>query len=130
MPKIPREMIDAITDAITSGAKRFIEKFPSTTWAANTAPAIGALQPAAMPAAAPHATSRRNRYGGHFGIWPALEARVEESWMIKPSRPMDAPVLMLMSDDAALTKAVRRGRRPSPATTTSSKLLSPGLPIK
>ncbi len=33
----------ATTDENTSGANRFIEKFPSTIHAANTAPATGAL---------------------------------------------------------------------------------------
>ena len=43
MPKIPRETIAAVTDATTKGANRFMLKFPSTIWAANTAPAMGAL---------------------------------------------------------------------------------------
>ena len=33
----------AVTDAKTTGAKRFIEKLPKTIWAAKTAPARGAL---------------------------------------------------------------------------------------
>src|SRR6185436_6482044 len=63
----------ATTDDTTSGANRFIEKFPRTIWAANTAPATGALQPAATPAAAPHATSTRRRYGGQFASRPIFE---------------------------------------------------------
>jgi len=43
MPKKLRDTIAAMTDEKTSGAKRFIEKFPSTISDANTAPAIGAL---------------------------------------------------------------------------------------
>lgn len=43
IPKNVREVIVAITDAQTSGAKRFMEKFPSTISDAKTAPAIGAL---------------------------------------------------------------------------------------
>jgi hypothetical protein len=43
MPKNVRETTAAVTEATTSGAKRFIEKFPSTICAAKTAPLIGAL---------------------------------------------------------------------------------------
>ena len=42
-PKNPRETMAATTDATTSGANRFIEKFAKTICAANTAPATGAL---------------------------------------------------------------------------------------
>ena len=61
IPKKLRETIVATTDANTSGANRFIEKFPSTIVAAKTDPAIGALYAAAMPDAAPQPTSKRNR---------------------------------------------------------------------
>src|SRR5687767_6587418 len=120
-------MIAATTDETTNGANMVMEKLPSTICAAKTAPAIGALQPAARPAAAPHATNRRKRYGGHLAIWPILEATVEEIWMMRPSRPIEAPVLMLSSEDTALIIPLRRLSRPFPATTTSSKLVRPGL---
>src|SRR5213079_3074529 len=109
-------MTAATTDETTRGANIFMEKLPSTICAANTAPAIGALQPAASPAAAPHATNKRRRYGGHLATWPILEATVEEIWMSRPSRPMDAPVLMLSRDESALTTPLRKLKRPLPAT--------------
>jgi len=43
MPKKLRDTIVATTDENTSGANKFIEKFPNTNSAANTAPEIGAL---------------------------------------------------------------------------------------
>src|SRR5256885_13502027 len=43
MPKKLRDTIVATTEANTSGAKRLIEKFPTTIKAAKTAPEIGAL---------------------------------------------------------------------------------------
>jgi len=43
MPNQNRDTIVATTEAITKGAKRFIEKFPTNTKAAKRAPAIGAL---------------------------------------------------------------------------------------
>src|ERR1700676_1786265 len=78
IPKKLRETIVATTDEKTKGAKRFIEKLPSTISAANTAPDIGALYAAEIPEAAPHPTSRRKRYGGHLANWPHFEANVAE----------------------------------------------------
>ncbi len=46
-----------------------------------------------------------------------------ESWVMPPSRPMDAPVPMLTSEDMNFTIPLRRGNLPSPATTTSSRLV-------
>ena len=43
MPKKLRETMAATTEAKTRGAKRLIEKLPSTMRAAKTAPEIGAL---------------------------------------------------------------------------------------
>jgi hypothetical protein len=40
-----------------------------------------------------------------------------------PSRPMDPPDPIVMSEERNLTTALRKGNRPSPATTTSSRLL-------
>ena len=78
-----------------------------------------------MPDAAPQPTSSRNRYGGHFATWPSLDERVAASCVMPPSRPMDAPVAMLMMAEMVLTNSVRNGSRPSPATTTSSRLVEP-----
>ena len=43
MPKNMRDTIVATTEENTSGANRFIEKFPSTIHEAKTAPEMGAL---------------------------------------------------------------------------------------
>lgn len=45
-----------------------------------------------------------------------------------PSRPMDAPVARLTSDDHVLTNSVRNCNRPSPATTISNRLVEPWRP--
>ena len=84
MPKKLRDTIVATTEAKTSGAKRFIEKFPRTIHEANTAPEMGALYAAAMPDAAPHPTSNRNRYGGHLASCPHLDA--PEPWITGGNR--------------------------------------------
>src|SRR5215469_5538833 len=102
----------------------FIEKFPSTISAEKTAPAIGALYAAAMPDAAPHPTSIRNRYGGHLASCPIFDASVAESCTIPPSRPMDDPVAMLTIAEHDFTRSVRVGSRPSPATTASIRFVA------
>src|SRR5690606_5150567 len=129
IPKKLRDTIVAITEEKTSGANRFIEMLPSTINEANTAPAIGALYAAAIPDAAPQPTSNRNRYGGQCAHCPSFDASVAVIWVIPPSRPIDAPVPMLISDDAACTSPLRIGNRPSPATTTSSILAVPVRPM-
>src|SRR5437870_2093748 len=128
MPKKLRETMVAITEAKTNGANRLIEKFPSTISAAKTAPEIGALYAAAIPEAAPQPTNSRRRYGCHLAIWPHLEAKVADNCVIAPSRPMEAPVPILRREEKNFTSALRRGRRPSPATTTSRRLLGPWAP--
>src|SRR5436190_645634 len=130
IPKKLRETIVATTEAKTKGANRFMEKLPSTTSEANTAPAMGALYADAMPEAAPQPTNNRSRYGCHLKSWPHFEASVAAICVIAPSRPMDAPVPMLISEETAFTMAVRKGKRPSPATITSSRLLEPCCPTR
>src|SRR5882724_1074628 len=128
IPKKLRDTIDATTDEHTSGANKFIEKFPSTIIAANTAPAIGALYAAEIPAAAPHAVNSRNRYGCHRASWPHFDAYVAASCVIAPSRPIDPPLPMVTSEEPAFTSAVRNGSRPSLVATTSMMLLEPCFP--
>ena len=43
IPNQKRDTIVATTEDITSGANKFIEKLPTSTKAANKAPAMGAL---------------------------------------------------------------------------------------
>ena len=59
MPKKLRETIVATTDANTSGANRFIEKFPSTISAANTAPETHS--PCSMGKATPKSHTHSSR---------------------------------------------------------------------
>ena len=72
----------------------------------------------------------RRRYGGHFANCPNFEASVADNWVMPPSRPIEAPVAMLIRADAVLTDSVRNGSRPSPATTTSSRSLEPCGPTR
>src|SRR5258708_322461 len=128
MPKKLRDTIAATTDEKTSGANRFMEKLPSTIKDANTAPEMGALYAAEMPEAAPQATSRRNRYGCQCEICPHFDAKVAARFTMAPSLPSDPPLPMLSREETALTNPVRKGSRPSLATTTSRMLVEPCLP--
>src|SRR5438045_9397738 len=47
-----------------------------------------------------------------------------------PSRPIEPPEPMVIKDDKNLITALRNGSRPSPATTTSSRLLEPCGPTR
>ncbi len=60
-------------------------------------------------------------------VGPTSTPSVAASCVIAPSRPMDAPLPMLSSDEAAFTSDDRNGSRPSLATTTSRMLLEPLL---
>src|SRR6516164_6062810 len=76
-----------------------------------------------MPEAAPQPTSRRNRYGCHLAIWPHFEANVADSCVMPPSRPIEPPEPIVTRDERNLMMPLRNGRRPSPATTTSSRFV-------
>src|SRR6185437_549921 len=128
IPKNVRDTVAATTEAHTTGANKFIEKLPSTIKDAKTAPEMGALYAAAIPAAAPQPTSMRNRYGGHLASCPHFDASVAESCTMPPSRPIDPPLPIVTSDERNLMNPVRNGNRPSPATTTSRRLLVPWRP--
>src|SRR5262249_4583333 len=95
----------ASTEASTTGADKLIETPPSTSRAAKTARGTGALYAAAMAAAAPQATSRRNRYGCQRASCPHLDAVGAVKWVINPSRPIEPPVLMVSREEIALTRA-------------------------
>ncbi len=60
-PTSSRVVTAAATDAMTTALRWRIAKFPRITSMANNIPAIGALNDAPIPAAAPAATSPRMR---------------------------------------------------------------------
>src|SRR5204863_7220959 len=78
-----------------------------------------------MPDAAPHPTSNRNRYGGHFANCPHFDANVADSCVMPPSRPIEPPDPIVIKEEMNLIIPLLAGKRPSPATTTSSRLLEP-----
>src|SRR5208282_6688714 len=68
------------------------------------------------------------RYGCHFAICPHFEPAVADNCVMPPSRPIEAPLPILMSEDTARITPLRNGSRPSPATTTSRRLVVRDLP--
>jgi len=107
LPKNARETAVAITDEIIIGLKLANAKFPIITSRAKNAPAIGALNVAAIPAAAPQPTSTFNRCGETFNHCPIAEANAEPICTIGPSRPTDPPVAMVIADANDFTKTTR-----------------------
>ena len=62
------------------------------TSVAKATPAIGALNVAAIPAAAPHETRFFIRLSERLNNCPNEEPRAEPTWTIGPSLPADPPV--------------------------------------
>ena len=78
-------------------------KSPTTISAAKSAPAIGALKVAAMPAAAPQPTMVRIWLAETLSICPMVEPSAEPIWTIGPSRPTEPPLPIEMAEASALT---------------------------
>ena len=72
-------------------------------------PAIGALNVAAIPAAAPQATMLRIRSSERLRTWPRVEPRAEPTWTIGPSLPAEPPV-PIHSAEASIFAAATRAR--------------------
>ncbi len=109
----------ATTEEITIGESCATPKFPTTTSAAKSAPAIGALNVAEMPAAAPQPTITRSWLAETFSICPRLEPSAAPIWTIGPSRPTEPPVPIEIALASAFT-ATTRGRITPPRRATAA----------
>ena len=92
---------------------------PSTISEANSAPEIGALYAAAIPAATPHATIRRSRGTGARASSPIREPSIAASCTIEPSRPIEPPEAMVSIEPRLFRIEARKPMRPSPTLTAS-----------
>ena len=115
--------MSAVTAATSKGPSVAVVMTPNTISQTNTAPEIGALYADVIPAAAPHATSRRN-CSTDTGVQrpntrPSNEPHIAASCTIGPSRPMDAPLATEHSDDALRTRLCRALSTPSPTAIAS-----------
>ena len=99
--------------------KDFTLKLPRMTSRAKITPAIGALNVAATPPAAPQATRLRTRSSDIFIIWPNAEPIVEPICTIGPSRPTEPPVPIDSEEAIDLTRATT-GRILPPRRATAS----------
>jgi len=86
---------------------------------AKKTPASGALNVAAMPPAAPHATSRRTRCSSSRSSWANDDPSADPICTIGPSRPTEPPPPMHKAEASAFTTATcGRIRPPCRATAT------------
>ena len=80
MPRKKREATTATTAEITIGVNAVTAKSPRISSPANSAPAIGALKVAEIPAAAPHPTRVRICVVLSFSSWPSVEPKADPIW--------------------------------------------------
>jgi hypothetical protein len=86
---------------------------------AKNTPAIGALNVAEIPPAAPHATSRRSCQSGAPTVCPSTDPSADPICTIGPSRPTEPPEPMQIADASDLT-ARTCGRIRPPLRLTAS----------
>ncbi len=112
-------MVVAVTEESTTGEKVARPKSPKSTSTAKSAPAIGALKVAAIPAAAPQPTRVLCRMWGALSICARLEPMDEPIWTIGPSRPTEPPEPIEMPEARIFTKATLGRMRPPLSATAS-----------
>ena len=82
-------------------------------------PARGALNVAAMPAAAPHPTNTRMRSLESLIIWPNTDPMTEQICTVGPTRPADPPAPIVMEEVSEHTANTRLRIFPPFKTTAS-----------
>ena len=85
---------------------------PVNTSKVNITPAMGALNVAAMPPAAPALTRARSRDLSSFSSWPSDDPAAAPIWTIGPSRPADPPDPMVSAEATVLTRITTGRIRP------------------
>ena len=118
-PNTARAIALAVTELSTTTPNDCVSKSPRMTSSAKNTPAIGALNVAAIPPAAPQATSRRSRRSDTRASCPITDPSAEPICTIGPSRPTDPPEPMHSADASALT-AGTCGRMRPPSSATAS----------
>jgi len=88
---------------------------PRRTSNANMTPAMGALNVAATPAAAPEPTNARIRVWLSLKRCPTTEPMAAPIWTMGPSRPTEPPEPMVIAEPTALT-SITMGRMRPPRT--------------
>ena len=92
---------------------------------ARMTPAMGALNVAAMPAPAPHASSTLRSVAVVENIWPTSEPKAPPVWMIGPSAPNGPPVPMAIAAESGFRMATLASIRLREVSTAS---MASGMP--
>ena len=111
-PSAARPTTDAVTLDSTTAPKDSAAKSRRISSIAKNTPASGALNVAAIPPAAPQATSTRSRSSGSRITRPNVEPSAEPICTIGPSRPTEPPEPMHSAEASALTTATCGAIRP------------------
>jgi len=102
----------AVTEDSTIMPNERTSKLARMSSIAKKTPASGALNVAAIPPAAPHATSRRIRGSLMRTTRPRVDPSAEPICTMGPSRPTDPPPPIHRAEARALTAATCGGIRP------------------
>ena len=102
----------AVTEASTTMPNDSAVKSRRISSIAKNTPASGALNVAAMPPAAPHATSTRIRSSATRTVRPSVEPSAEPICTIGPSRPTEPPPPMHSAEASDFTTATCGAIRP------------------
>ena len=103
MPNAARPIASAVTELSTTSPNDRVSKSRRISSSAKNTPAIGALNVAEMPPAAPQATSSRSWDSGRRMSWPVIEPSAEPICTIGPSRPTEPPEPMHSAEASDLT---------------------------
>ena len=112
LPKAARPITLAVTDDSTTMPNAWAVKSARISSMAKNTPASGALKVAAMPPAAPQATSTRIRVSATRTSRPSVEPSAEPICTIGPSRPTEPPPPMHSAEASAFTAATCGAMRP------------------
>ena len=118
-PNAARPIASAVTELSTTRPNDSVSKSRRITSSAKKTPAIGALNVAEIPPAAPHATRSRSRRSGTRASCPIIEPSAEPICTIGPSRPTEPPDPMQSADASALTTGTCGRIRPPNSATAS-----------
>jgi hypothetical protein len=118
-PNAARPIAAAVTDASTTTPKDSAAKSWRISSRAKNTPAMGALNVAEIPPAAPQATRMRMRASGARSAWPRVEPSAEPICTIGPSRPTEPPEPMHKAEASDLTTATWGRMRPPFSATAS-----------
>ena len=125
-PRSSTAVVVATTEASTTTLKLRALKRCRITSRAKKTPAIGALKIAAMPAAAPAASSSFTFSSESPSDWATFEPIAAPMWMIGPSLPAEPPEPIVSAEAIGLKMAMCGRTRPPAVSTASITSATPG----